>query len=112
MKELDATLSRFSATLKARGFDREMRIDLKNPNSYNMEDVLSIAGSIEKRYRNSENVKNAMGVIRKCFRRTGEHHGQLRRLLAFVPNDTYGTIISGGFTMILGVCNSKLDCPV
>ncbi|KAF1961538.1 hypothetical protein CC80DRAFT_532137 [Byssothecium circinans] len=102
LKQLESTLTRFAEKIKDKGLDKKLDVVLKDPKSYTMEDVLVIAGKIETQHRDAENVKNAMGVIRKCFRRAGDHHAQLGSLLKFVPNDTYGSVISGGFTMILG----------
>jgi len=104
LKSLEAALEKFAGTIRRRGFDKKLDIALKDPKAYSTEDVLSIAGKIEEKHRHADKVKDAMGLIRKCFRCAGHNHGQLSRLLKFVPNDTYGTIISGGFTIILGVC--------
>ncbi|CAI6342067.1 unnamed protein product [Periconia digitata] len=102
LKDLESTLSRFAKILKERGCDDQLGIVLKEPTNYQLEDVLSVTESIQKNYRDAENVKTTMGVIRKFFRKSGEHHGQLSRLLKFVPNDNYGAIILGGFTLIIG----------
>ncbi|KAF2678846.1 hypothetical protein K458DRAFT_435517 [Lentithecium fluviatile CBS 122367] len=102
LKKLETTLQKFAVTIKERNFDEKLQIVLKDPTTYNMSDVLSIAEQIQEKHRDADKVKSAMGLIRKCFRFTEDHHGQLKRLLKFVPNDTYGTVISGSFTMILG----------
>jgi hypothetical protein len=96
-------LQKFANTIKERGFEKRLRITLKDPKAYKMSDVLSIAEKIQEKHRDADKVKSAMGRIRKCFRFAEDNHGQLKRLLKFVPNDAYGTVISGGFTMILGV---------
>lgn len=101
--QLETTLQKFATTIKERGLDRKLKIALKDPKDYSMSDVLSIARKIQEKHRDADKVKSAMGHIRKCFRFAEDHHGQLSRLLKFVPNDSYGTVISGGFTMILGV---------
>jgi hypothetical protein len=111
LEQFERTLQKFAATIKERGLDGKLNIDLKDPKAYSMSDVLSIAVKIQEKHRDADEVKTAMGRIRKCFRFAEDHHGQLKRLLKFVPNDTYGTVISGGFTMILGVSSlpEKLD---
>lgn len=106
LAQFEATLRNFAATIKERGFEGKLGIKLKNPQDYSMADVLSIAEKIQEKHRDADKVKSAMGRIRKCFRFAEDNHGQLKRLLKFVPNDTYGTVISGGFTIILGVSSA------
>ena len=68
-----------------------------------MGDVLDIADKIEERHRNADKVKSSIGVIRKCFRFSGKYVGVMKKIADFVPDDVYGSVISGGFTLILGV---------
>lgn len=89
--------------IKDRKLDKKIDIEIKKPDKYTMEDVVLIATKMEKRHRDAANVKSCMGCIRKVFRKAGNNKTTFKKLLSFVPNDLYGTMIIGGFTMILGV---------
>ncbi|KAF2021281.1 hypothetical protein BU24DRAFT_446333 [Aaosphaeria arxii CBS 175.79] len=102
MKQLEKSLNNFCKIIKDRGFDKKLNICLKDPEGYNSTEILEIVGKIEHSHKNADKVKSCMGRIRKCFHFMGENSGQMQRLVGFVPNDKYGSVISGGFTIILG----------
>ena len=89
--------------LKSRRLDKKLDIVIKSPDEYDMSDVLHIAERIEQRHRNADKVKSSMGIICRCFRSAGKYVGVMKKLANFVPDDVYGSVISGGFTLILGV---------
>ncbi|KAF2096572.1 hypothetical protein NA57DRAFT_78177 [Rhizodiscina lignyota] len=68
-----------------------------------MADVLEIAKLVQDRNKNSENTRTCMRVIRNCFKATAKHRSTLENILSCVPNDIYGSIIAGGFTVVLAV---------
>ncbi|KAL8364769.1 hypothetical protein RB595_003849 [Gaeumannomyces hyphopodioides] len=99
------------AALKTRlvGFSKKMhaldngyKIAHKAPEQYDMNDVLEIVRRIEDKHRTLDKVMSCSGIIRRCFRAVGENSGAIEGLLSFAPDDIYGSIISGGFTLILG----------
>ncbi|CAM1503809.1 Fc.00g014000.m01.CDS01 [Cosmosporella sp. VM-42] len=102
LTEFKKTLSGFTAMIKERKLDKKLDIELKSPDKYTMDDVVLIASKMEQRHEDVAKVKSCMGVIRKVFRKAGDNKSTLKKLLSFVPNDTYGTILLGGFTIILG----------
>lgn len=65
--------------------------------------MIQIADKVYERHKNAEDVKSCTGAIRKCFRFVGKNASPLQGLLNFVPSDSYGSVISGGFTVILAV---------
>ena len=94
--------------IKERKLDKNLDIELKKPDKYTMEDVVAIATKMEARHKSAADMKSCMGVIRKVFRKAGDNKSTLKKLLTFVPNDAYGSVIMGGFTLILGVGTSSL----
>lgn len=103
IKQFEETLERFSKTLQKNDLANKIDITLKKPAEYNLKDVLTIAEKVCERHKTAEDVKSCTGAIRKCFRFVGKNSSPLQCLLNFVPSDSYGSAISGGFTVILAV---------
>lgn len=97
------TLERFSQTLEKHDLAKKIDIALKKPSEYGLEDVISIADKVYEKHKTAADVKSCTGKIRKCFRLVGKNASPLQCLLNFVPSDSYGSVISGGFTVILAV---------
>lgn len=103
IKLFEETLGRFSETLEKHDLAKKLDITLKKPNEYNLKDVIHIADSVYEKHKTAADVKSCTGAIRKCFRFVGKNASPLQCLLNFVPSDSYGSVISGGFTVILAV---------
>lgn len=73
---------------------------------YGFEDVVNIATKLKDRHEDVDQVKTCMNRIRSGFRSIGRKKGVLANMLSFAPNDSYGIVICGGFTVILGVRSS------
>lgn len=99
----EQTLERFSQTLEKHDLAKKMDITLKKPNEYTLTDVIRIADKVYEKHKTAADVQSCTGVIRKCFRFVGQNASPLQCLLKFVPNDPHGSIIYGGFTVILAV---------
>lgn len=100
--QFEGTLKSLCSIIKKRKLDVKAGIKIKEPKDYKMEDVFVIAGKIFAEH-NDPGTNNCMGIIRKCFRVAGKHENTLTSLLNFVPTDIYGSILCGGFTLILVV---------
>lgn len=107
MREFQITLRKFHEHLQKRR-DKDHSLELKDPSEYTFKDVLEITTRLHEEHKNAGEVKNCMGLIRRMFRHAGEKSSTLENLLSFVPSDTYGSVICGGFTMILTVCQPFL----
>ncbi|KAH8887910.1 hypothetical protein GQ53DRAFT_844008 [Thozetella sp. PMI_491] len=101
MAQLKKTLSNFVATIKERGFDKKLNITLKDLDQYNLADVIDISDRIAERHRNADKAGGCMGLIRKCFHFAGKNRSMFHKVLECIPEDIYGSVISGGFTIIL-----------
>ncbi|KUI71150.1 hypothetical protein VM1G_07001 [Cytospora mali] len=95
------TLKKFCEHMEKRK-DKNQSFKIKEPNEYTFRDVWEIAEKLGEEHRSSEHVRSGMRFIHKFFRKAGENGSALKRLLVFVPDDTYGSVICGGFTIILG----------
>ena len=100
MDRFQKVLKSFCTILKKRKLDQKLGIKLKDPKDYKLTDVVLVAQKIKERNENSDKARSSMRVIRKCFKAARKHRSTI---LAFVPNDSYGFVISGGLTMILAV---------
>lgn len=97
------TLSQFCKTLEERKLGKKLGIEIKDPDDYKMQDVLNVAQELQSKHQDDKTSKGYLGKIRRCFRRLLEHRGILHNILSFIPNDSYGSAISGGFAIILAV---------
>ena len=103
VKQFQSTLAAFQKNLVDRKLDQRFDIEIKDVSDYTLKDVLKIAQVVEQSHKNADKVHTCMGRIRKFFRASGRNASTFKRLLAFVPGDSYGSVICGGFTIILGV---------
>lgn len=103
------TLERFSQTLDKHDLTTKIDITLKGPSEHNLKDVIRIAGKVYERHKTAADVKICTTKILRCFRFDGKSASPLQYLLNFVPNESYVSAISGGFTVILAVSNIP-DC--
>ena len=108
LQDFQNTLTGFVKTLKSKKLDQRLSIELKDPKDYKLEDVLEIATKLQGSKDASEDTRSCMRVIRKCFRVTAKHTTTLTDILKLVPNDSYGSVIVGGFTLILAVSTFQL----
>ncbi|KAF7538713.1 hypothetical protein G7054_g2751 [Neopestalotiopsis clavispora] len=104
------TLALFQKNLIDRKVDKRYEIEIKDASSYTLDDVLKIAKVVQKKHSDADQVHSCMGRLKKFFHATGRNATTFKRLLAFVPDDVYGSVICGGFTVILGVYfNSRIE---
>lgn len=100
------TLQRFIATLKERKVDSQLGIAIKDdPSEFTVSYMLGIISKIDKIRESASNSKARIcnNFIRKCFRKMEASKGVIEGILTLAPDDIYGSIISGGFTLILAV---------
>ncbi|TRX92694.1 hypothetical protein FHL15_006368 [Xylaria flabelliformis] len=96
--EFQQKLERFACILKSRNVDKELRIEIRDPEHFDLPYILDIIDKIEKHKTMKRPYK---AFVRRCFRRVEENKAVIEGILSFVPDDIYGSLISGGFTLIL-----------
>ncbi|KAK8051689.1 hypothetical protein PG993_003074 [Apiospora rasikravindrae] len=102
LEQFKKTLAAFQKNLIDRKVDTRFGIIIKDAQDYTLDDVLQIANTVQERNKKLDNVNKCTSGIKKLFRATGRNASTFKKLLAFVPSDAYGSVICGGFTMILG----------
>lgn len=103
MLKFQETLDAFKKNLVKRKVVERFDVEIKECGDYTFNDVLKIAQEVQKKHQDADKVGDSMGRIRKFFRSSGRNASTCKKLLAFVPSDAYGSVICGGFTIILGV---------
>ncbi|KAK8042369.1 hypothetical protein PG994_012852 [Apiospora phragmitis] len=102
LEQFKKTLAAFQQNLIDRKVDTKFDVTIKDAQDYTLDDVLQIANTVQERHKKLDNVNKCTRGIKKLFRATGRNASTFKKLLAFVPSDAYGSVICGGFTMILG----------
>lgn len=103
MKEFQETLARFTETIQKREVFSKLGIPMRDPRNFDLEYVLSIATRISERRDEDEDTRICKKFIRKFCQKATKHKNVLSGLISLAPSDTYGSVISGGFTLILAV---------
>lgn len=106
LEDFRKTLETFKKTLRRNRVSEKLNIELKD--QYSFEDVMEVATRLKGSHENDGSIGTCMTKIKTAFRYIGKRKGVLANLLKFAPNDSYGVVICGGFTLILGVRQSQL----
>ncbi|KAK7956485.1 uncharacterized protein PG986_005707 [Apiospora aurea] len=102
LEQFKKTLAAFQQNLIDRKVDTRFGITIKDAQDYTLDDVLQIASTVQERNKKLHNVSKCTSGIKRLLRATGRNASTFKKLLGFVPSDAYGSVICGGFTMILG----------
>lgn len=103
MRDFQQTLTRFTETLQKRKVFTKLGIPSRDPRNFDLDYVLSIATRISERRDTDEETRICKRFIRKICQKTTKHKNVLSGLISLAPSDIYGSVISGGFTLILAV---------
>ncbi|KAI4865568.1 hypothetical protein F4820DRAFT_419957 [Hypoxylon rubiginosum] len=109
MVRFKETLSQFCKNLEKQKLGSRLNIEIKKPGDYKMEDVLKVAQELQSKRTDDRAAKGCLGKIRRCFHSLVKQRGTLHNLLSFIPNDSYGSVICGGFTVILSAVDRAED---
>ncbi|KAK4207870.1 hypothetical protein QBC37DRAFT_85921 [Rhypophila decipiens] len=108
MVKFQHTLHSFVRLLRERNVDNELNVEIKDPEDLTMADALDIIGKIQEG-RNSKQVKSCKDFIHKCYRKAESKRAVAEAVLSMIPNDAYGSVISGGFTLILAAVEKHAE---
>ncbi|KAH7303070.1 hypothetical protein B0I35DRAFT_517535 [Stachybotrys elegans] len=100
------TLKGFTTLLQSRKIFDKLKIEARDPADYDLEYVLKIASLVQEHKEGVDNTRTVKKFIQKCFRGVNRHKAALAGILAMVPDDMYGSVISGGFSLILAAVES------
>ncbi|KAJ9613388.1 hypothetical protein H2200_003330 [Cladophialophora chaetospira] len=101
MQKFQETLRALTMNLRKRNVFDKLGVAIKDPPEYTLEYVLFIATKINENREESENASTCKKFINSCFRSAHKRSKTFTGLLDLVPKDIYGSVISGGFTLIL-----------
>lgn len=103
MEEFQQTLKRFNDTLTKKKVFSRLGIPARDPKDFDIDYVLSIAGRISEWNQKSEDIDACRRFARKLCHNAVKNKNVLWDLISLAPTDTYGCLISGGFTIVLAV---------
>jgi hypothetical protein len=109
MQNFQETLKRFTKTLQTRDVFKKLNIEERDPANYDLDYVSKIARSIHDYREGEESTRSIKKFIRRCFRGAHENQTAISCLLEMVPNDIYGSVISGSFSLIMLVSPMRLQ---
>jgi len=104
--KFEETLKRFTQTLQSRDVFKKLGIEACDPAKCDINYVLKIATVIHEHKQGVQDTQQIKKFMRRCVRRATANKAAIEALLSMVPNDVYGSVISGGFSLILAV-----SCP-
>jgi hypothetical protein len=97
------TLKAFVGVVKQINADSQLNIPIKDPTELTLGDCLGILNQITEHSESSSKTRSCKKFIRGCYRKVEDNREIIGEILAIVPMDIYGSVISGGFTLILAV---------
>ncbi|KAK1831940.1 hypothetical protein QBC39DRAFT_349778 [Podospora conica] len=95
------TLEAFTQTLQSRGIFKKLGIQPCDPAKCDIQYVLAVANAIREHKEGSKDTRSIKRFMQRCSQRASANKATISALLSMVPNDLYGSIISGGFSLIL-----------
>ncbi|KAI1120180.1 hypothetical protein F5Y10DRAFT_290197 [Nemania abortiva] len=81
----------------------DLHIEIRDPKDF---DLAYILRTIDKVEQHRDEKKSYKPFLQKCFRKYERNKIVVEGILSLVPDDLYGSLISGGFTVILACLES------
>ncbi|GAB1312063.1 hypothetical protein MFIFM68171_02273 [Madurella fahalii] len=101
LEKFKETLKNFTQILQSRSVFKKLGIEAPDPAKFDLNYVLKIAALIQEHKDGSEDTQIIKKFVRKCFRGATQNKAAITALLSMIPTDIYGSVISGGFSLIL-----------
>lgn len=101
--EFQETLKQFHETLEKRKVFSRLKIPAKDPADFDIDYVLSIAVRLSEWNHKSDEINICRRFARQFCQETVKNKNILWGLIKLAPTDIYGSLVSGGFTIILAV---------
>ena len=113
-KESAKTMEKFQETLKSLTLNLQNKkvfetlgVPPREPTMCDLTFYLSLTATISDRGESCKAVSTCKKFIRSTFKRTGV----LANIIEMFPTDIYGSLICGGFTLILDSCRTQRPPP-
>ncbi|KXX73453.1 hypothetical protein MMYC01_210158, partial [Madurella mycetomatis] len=108
MQNFNCILDKFVLVLKERNIEAELGIVLKSPADFTLDYVLYLVNKIDERKESTSRTRRCKAFVRNWCRKAHENKDIVEGLIAIIPN-TYGSAISGGFTLILAAVEKHVE---
>ncbi|KAI0844816.1 hypothetical protein F5Y00DRAFT_266238 [Daldinia vernicosa] len=106
------TLKNFVSILRDRKIESELNIVIKDPSEtheFTFEYVLGIIDKIGESRNNSTKTRSCKNFIRRCYHKLEDNRDVFEGILDMIPDDIYGSILSGGFALILAAVEKHAE---
>lgn len=107
--KFQATLTSFTKTLQSRKMFKNLQLEPRDPANYDLDYVLKVASMVQEHKEGLENTQTIKKFVRRCCKGAAENNTMLKGFLSMIPSDTYGSVLSGGLTLILAVRRRSFD---
>ncbi|RSL48350.1 hypothetical protein CEP54_012953 [Fusarium duplospermum] len=108
VNELD-TLAHKGVVFEERKVDAQLNITIKDPSEFTCDYVLQLIDKIQERRDNATMTSSCKNFVRRCYRKVEDNRGAIEGFLTMIPNDAYGSVISGGFAMIMAAVEKRAE---
>ena len=106
MEAFHQALTGFVVLLKNRKVDAQLNIVIKDPSEFTIPYILDIVNCLGNDGQNPSKMTTCKKFVQSCYKKAEENKGVVEGLLTMIPNDAYGSVISGGFMVILAVSDA------
>lgn len=86
--------------------DSSLSIVIKDPSEFTLQDALGIVKRLGENSDNPSKTGLWKQFIWSCYQKVDSNKAVIEGLMSLIPSDIYGSVISGGFTLILAVSSS------
>ncbi|KAJ4018797.1 hypothetical protein NW752_005925 [Fusarium irregulare] len=94
-------LSRFQKNLQERAIFKKLDLPDRDLSQYDLKYVIEVAKRIKDHRDHVENTKRCRGFMQKCAESINGRRRAIGGILSMIPSDVYGSVICGGFGLIL-----------
>ncbi|KAF5635829.1 hypothetical protein F52700_5141 [Fusarium sp. NRRL 52700] len=101
LESFEATLKRFNDTLDKQGIFKKLNLSTRDPTTYDINYVIEVANKIKNHRDHVENTHKCRSFMQKCAESIASRRRGISGILSMIPSDAYGSMISGGFSLIL-----------
>ncbi|KAF5661964.1 hypothetical protein FCIRC_11662 [Fusarium circinatum] len=101
LESFKATLQRFNNTLEKQNIFKKLNLSSRDPTTYDINYVIEVAKKIKDHRDHVENTHTCRSFMQKCAESIASRRRGIGGILSMIPSDAYGSMISGGFSLIL-----------
>ncbi|KAL9112648.1 MAG: hypothetical protein Q9187_007750 [Circinaria calcarea] len=102
------TLKNFVTLLKERKVDSQLNIVIKDPSEFTVEYIMDIISRLGESSENPSKTILCKNFIQRCCWNVEKNRGVIEGILTMIPGDIYGSVISGGFILILAAIEKQV----